>query len=168
MWLNDLWRRGRGFHVLPAGAVLVPTYPEAVRIAESIRDYPEDWAWSHRGYKLGHVPSGFEIWVANEKYGLEDVTGGSKTKFDECEKNIIWPAVEAWLARNKVGFTGRLPKVRLHRANGYWWCRATGHPWAGAGATPEQAYRSWSRAVSIQARKDDHPNEILHVWSAER
>jgi hypothetical protein len=99
--------------------------------------------------------------------GLKNLAKELQVPVIVLEKAIIWPAVEAWLARNKVGFTGRLPKVRLSRANGFWWCRSESHPWAGAGDSPAQAYRSWSRAVSIQARKDGRPNEILHVWSAE-
>ena len=152
--------------VLPTGAVLVKTYPEAQRIAESLRDFPDDWAWKHKPYELMHVPSGFVMWVANEDYGLGELTThGGKQRFDEPERQIIWPAVKAWLARGKVGFTGRLPKVKITARRGTYWCVADGHPWAGAGDSPADAYRSWARAVSIQARKDNTPEEYLHVWS---
>ncbi|UFP98567.1 hypothetical protein [Pseudomonas fitomaticsae] len=141
---------------------------EAQRIAASIRDYPEDWSWSHKGYELQHTPTGFTMWVANEDYGLAEVSSGHKAKFAESEAAIIWPAVAEWLAQRKVGFTGKLPKVAIHFANGHYWCLGGGHPWAGAGNSPAEAYRSWSRAVSIQARTDTKPNEVLHVWSAAR
>ncbi|RMV81253.1 hypothetical protein [Pseudomonas amygdali] len=144
----------------------VAEYPEARRIADSLRDFPEDWAWSHKGYTLQHVPSGFKLWVANEGYGLaEDHGGGYRTAFSKPEQQIIWPIVQTWLARGKVGFTGRMSKVRIHWANGVWWCMAKGHPWAGAGLSPADAYRSWSRAVSIQERKYETPDQPLQVWS---
>lgn len=153
--------------VLPAGALLVNTYPEAQRIAESLRDFPDDWAWRHKGYELEHVPTRFAMWVANKDYGLAEMTQhGGKQDFEGPEQQIIWPAVEAWLARGKVGFTGRLPKVKITAKRGTYWCVADGHPWAGAGNSPADAYRSWSRAVSIQARKDTSPEEQLHVWSS--
>lgn len=147
----------------------VVTYPEAERIAASVNDFPDDWVWHHKGYELLHVPSGFVLWVANKDYGLAEVySSGGKGDFSKPEQEIIWPAVEGWLARHKVGFTGRLPKVHIHFANGHWWCLGKGHPWAGAGDSPASAYRSWSRAVSIQARTYTTPNEVLHVWSAAR
>lgn len=141
-------------------------YPEAERIAESLREFPDDWAWRFKGYELQHVPTGFTLWVANEDYGLAEViSNGVKQGFKKPEQQIIWPAVEAWLARGKVGFTGRLPKVKITGSRGTYWCVADGHPWAGAGDSPAEAYRSWARAVSIAARKDQKPNEFLHVWS---
>jgi hypothetical protein len=141
-------------------------YPEAKRITDSLREFPDDWAWRHKGYELEHVPTGFCMWVANKDYGLAELTShGGKHEFNKAEQLTIWPAVEAWLARGKVGFTGRLPKVRIHHANGVWWCLAKEHPWAGAGISPVDAYRSWARAVSIQERKDKTPNEPLQVWS---
>ncbi|KGS16296.1 hypothetical protein [Pseudomonas coronafaciens] len=144
----------------------VAEYPEAQRIADSLRDFPEDWAWSHKGYTLQHVPSGFKLWVANEDWGLaEDHGGGYRTAFSKPEQQIIWPTVQAWLTRGKLGFTGRVPKVRIHRENGVWWCFAKGHPWAGAGNSPAEAYESWARAVSIQERKDKNPDKPLQVWS---
>lgn len=141
-------------------------YPEAERIAESLREFPDDWAWRYKGYELQHVPTGFTMWVGNQDYGLAEITShGGKQKFDEPEQQIIWSAVEAWLARGKVGFTGRLPKVKITGSRGTYWCVADGHPWAGAGDSPAEAYRSWARAVSIAARNDQKPNEVLHVWS---
>ncbi|XAG02394.1 hypothetical protein GKC70_07160 [Pseudomonas sp. REB1044] len=141
-------------------------YPEAGRIAASLRDFPGDWGWRHKGYELEHAPTGFVMWVANESWGLAEVSSGHKSKFKEDEQAIIWPAVEAWLAAHKVGFTGRLPKVKIWRYAGTWRCMSEQHPWAGAGDTPEAAYRSWARAVSVEARTDQRPGEILHVWSA--
>jgi hypothetical protein len=146
--------------------VLAPKYPEAERIAASLRDYPEDWSWKHKGYTLAHVPTGFVLWVGNKDYGLEEDHGSHRTDFQKPEQAIIWPAVEAWLERFKVGFSGRLPKVKITGKRGTYWCVADGHPWAGAGNSPADAYRAWSRAVSIQARKDINPTEYLHVWSA--
>lgn len=157
--------------ILPKGAVIVaaPEHPEAERIAASIRDFPEDWGWSRKGFDLVHVPSGFRLWVANQDYGLAEVhPNNGKTEFAKSEQAIIWPAVAEWLGHRKAGFTGRLPKVHIHFANGHWWCLGEGHPWAGAGDSPASAYRSWARAVSIQARTYTTPNEILHVWSAAR
>lgn len=159
--------------ILPGGAVIAPiakpkSYPEAERIAASIRDYPGDWGWRMKGYELGHTPTGFAIWVANEEYGLAEISSGHKAKFKPEEQAIIWPAVETWLTAHKVGFTGRLPKARVWRYGGLWRCKSEQHPWAGAGATPEEAYRSWARAVSVEARTDQRPGEILHVWSAAR
>lgn len=155
--------------VLEKGQILVPPpkYLEAQRIADSLRDFPGDWGWHAKGYELKHFPSGFMLWVANKDYGLKEVTtNGGKGEFSEPERAIIWPAVESWLNRFKFGFTGRLPKVKITAKRGTFWCVADGHPWAGAGDTPVHAYRSWVRAVSIQARQDQSPNEILHVWSA--
>lgn len=143
-----------------------PAYPEAERIAQSLSDCPGDWAWHHKGYELKHVPTGFILWVANQDYGLKEVwANGGKSEFSKPEQAIIWPAVEGWLARNKVGFTGRLPKVKITGRAGTYWCVADGHVWAGAGGSPAEAYASWSRAISIQARKDSDPDYHLHVWS---
>lgn len=154
--------------VLENGQILAPQakWPEAQRIADSLREFPDDWAWRHKGYELEHVPTGFCMWVANKDYGLAELTShGGKHEFNKAEQLTIWPAVEAWLSRGKVGFTGRLPKVHIHHANGVWWCLAKEHPWAGAGVSPVDAYRSWARAVSIQERKDKTPHEPLQVWS---
>ncbi|CAB5525924.1 Uncharacterised protein [Pseudomonas putida] len=141
-------------------------FPEAERIAASLRDYPGDWGWRMKGYELEHTPTGFVIWVANQDYGLAVVSSGHKAKFEVEEQQVIWPAVEAWLASRKTGFTGRLPKVKIVCQKGTWWCVGEGHPWAGIGGSPAEAYRSWARAVSIEARTDQRPGEILHVWSA--
>ncbi|AVI87305.1 hypothetical protein YA0016_26980 [Pseudomonas syringae] len=144
----------------------VAEYSEAQRIAESLREFPEDWAWRVKGYELQHVPTGFVMWVANKAYGLEEIiSSGGRSGFSEHEQAVIWPAVEAWLARCKLGFTGRLPKVKIHCSKGVWWCFANGHPWAGAGNSPAEAYESWARAVSIQERKDKNPDKPLQVWS---
>ncbi|WP_178108306.1 hypothetical protein [Pseudomonas sp. URMO17WK12:I11] len=157
--------------ILPPGVevvAVVKRHPEAERIATSIRDYPGDWSWRMKGCELEHTPTGFVMWVANEDYGLAEVSSGHRTKFKPEEQAIIWPAVDAWLAAHKVGFTGRLPKVKIWRYAGSWRCMSQQHPWAGAGDTPEAAYRSWARAVSVEARTDQRPGEILHVWSATR
>lgn len=157
-----------GAVVLPPGAqmVTVKQYPEAERIAASLREYPGDWAWEHKGHTLKHGPTGFVLWVANDDYGLGERSNGRTSKFSAPERAIIWPAIEVWLASHKVGFTGRLPKVKLSSSNGTWWCVSEGHPWAGAGRSPAEAYRSWSRAVSAEARADQRPGEKLRVWSA--
>lgn len=154
--------------ILPMGAVVVPApeYPEAERIAASLRDYPEDWAWKQKGYTLAHVPSGFSMWVANGESNLGECTEGKDIKFSPEEQAIIWQAYQPWINNFKVGFSGRLPKVKIYGKRGTFWCVADGHPWAGAGNSPADAYRAWSRAVSIQARKDTNPKEYLHVWSA--
>ncbi|USS54869.1 MULTISPECIES: hypothetical protein [Pseudomonas] len=157
-----------GSAVLPLGAqmVNVKQYPEAERIAASLREYPGDWGWVTKGHTLRHIPTGFVLWVANEDWGLGERASGVTARFCKEEQAIVWPAVEAWLASHKIGFTGRLPKVSITCRKGTWWCVSEGHPWAGAGGSPAEAYRSWSRAVSIEARGDQRPNEILHVWSA--
>ena len=155
--------------VLPLGAVVVPTpdYPEAERIAASIRDYPEDWVWARKGFDLIHIPSGFKLWVANQDYGLAEVhPNNGKTDFTKPEQAIIWPAVADWLGHRKVGFTGRLPKARITGRSGTFWCYSKEHPWAGVGDSPEEAYRAWSHAVSSQARNGMKPNEYLQVRSA--
>ncbi|NMX88271.1 hypothetical protein HBO11_22225 [Pseudomonas sp. WS 5010] len=160
--------RGEAFTLEPGMEVIkAPLYPEAERIAESIRLFPLDWAWSHKGYKLIHTPSGFMLWVANKDYGLAEVySNGGKGDFSKPEQEIIWPAVECWLARHKVGFTGRLPKARITGRSGTFWCFAKEHPWAGVGDSPEEAYRAWRHAVSAQARNDMKPNEYLQVRGA--
>ncbi|SFW77451.1 hypothetical protein [Pseudomonas sp. NFACC04-2] len=155
--------------VLPKGAVLVPAskHPEAERIAESIREYPDDWKWARKGYDIQHVPSGFRLWVANDDYGLAEVhDNNGKTDFSKPEQAIIWPAVADWLGHRKVGFTGRLPKARITGRSGTFWCYAKEHPWAGVGESPEEAYRAWRHAISSQARSDMKPNEYLQVRSA--
>ncbi|MCL8303257.1 hypothetical protein M9Y59_27875, partial [Pseudomonas mosselii] len=53
-----------GGMILPDDAVIVPAaepkpYPEAERIAASIRDYPGDWGWRIKGHELEHTPTGF-------------------------------------------------------------------------------------------------------------
>lgn len=154
---------------LPLGAVVVeaPKYPEAERIAGSIRDCPDDWGWARKGYDLIHVPSGFRLWVANEDYGLAEVhPNNGKTNFAKPEQAIIWPSVADWLGHRKVGFTGRLPKATITGRSGTFWCYAKEHPWAGVGDSPEEAYRAWRHAVSAQARNDMKPNEYLQVRSA--
>ncbi|RJX81280.1 hypothetical protein [Pseudomonas sp. LS-2] len=154
--------------VLEKGQILAPQAkcPEAQRIADSLREFPDDWAWRHKGYELEHVPTGFCIWVANNDYGLAELTShGGKHEFNKAEQLTIWPAVEAWLSRGKVGFTGRLPKVKITGKSGTYWCVADGHPWAGVGDSPAHAYRSWAHAVSVEQRKAN-PKQKLHVWSA--
>lgn len=141
-------------------------YPEAERIATSLRDYPGDWGWATKAHTLRHVPTGFVLWVANGEWALGERADGATVKFCKEEQAIVWPAVEAWMAAGRVGFTGRLPKAKLSFCKGTWWCVSAEHPWAGAGGSPAEAYRSWSRAVSIEARTDQRPGEILHVWSA--
>lgn len=155
--------------VLPLGSVVVksPEYPEAERIAASIRDIPEDWAWIMKGYKMIHTPSGFVLWVANQDYGLAEIySNGGKGDFSKAEQAIIWPAVQGWLALHKIGFTGRLPKATITGRSGTFWCFHQEHPWAGVGSTPAEAYRVWSFAVSVQARSDMSPQEYLQVRSA--
>lgn len=74
--------------ILPKGAVIIPEpeHPEAERIAASIRDFPDDWAWTMKGYKLIHTPSGFVLWVANQDYGLAEVySNGGKGDFSKAE-----------------------------------------------------------------------------------
>ena len=159
--------------ILSAGAVIAPAsepkaYPEAECIAASLRDYPVDWAWEHKGHTLKHMPTGFVLWVANEDWGLGERSSGRTSKFSGPEQAVIWPAVEAWLASRKTGFTGRLPKVKIGFNDGTWWCCADSHPWVGRGGSPAHAYQSWARAVSVEARTDQRPGEILHVWSAAR
>lgn len=150
----------------PAPPEVIKTYPEAERIAASLLDFPGDWGWAQKGYTLEHKPTGFTLWVANGKSCLGERSNGTNADFEEPERKIIWPAVEAWRASHRLGFTGRLPKVKITGRNGTWWCVAESHPWAGAGGSPVEAYRSWARAVSIEARTDKRPGEILHVWSA--
>ncbi len=159
-----------GIAVLLPGAQMVEIkrYPEAERIAASLRDFPGDWGWEHKGHTLKHVPTGFVLWVANGDWALGERANGCTAKFRAEEQAIIWPAVEAWLASRKTGFTGRLPKVRIGFDNAGWWCRTDGHPWVGRGGSPAYAYQSWARAVSVEARTDQRPGEILHVWSAAR
>lgn len=156
-------------HVLPKGAVLVqaPKFPEAERIAASIRDFPEDWVWKMKGYELGHAPTGFILWVANQDYGLAEVySTGGKGAFAKAEQAIIWPAVEGWLAQHKIGFTGRLPKVTIIGRQSTYWCFVKDKPWVGIGSSPADAYRRWSFAVSAQARNNINANEYLEVRSA--
>lgn len=153
---------GAGMKIIEA-----PQYPEAERIATSIREYPNDWAWTMKSYKLIHTPSGFVLWVANQDWGLaEAYSNGGKGDFSKPEQAIIWPAVEGWLARHKVGFIGRLPKARITGRSGTFWCYSKEHPWAGVGDSPEEAYRAWSHAISSQARSGMKPNEYLQVRSA--
>lgn len=155
--------------ILPKGAVLVkaPKYPEAERIAASIRDFPEDWVWKMKGYELGHVPTGFILWVANQDYGLAEVySTGGKGAFAKAEQAIIWPAVEGWLAQHKIGFTGRLPKVTIIGRQSTYWCFVKDNPWVGIGSSPADAYRTWSFAVSAQSRNNISANEYLEVRSA--
>lgn len=169
--LNASMKTGQVW-IIPEGAVVVPSpakpkYPEAERIAASIRDFPEDWGWERKGFDLIHIPSGFRLWVANEGYGLAEVhPNNGKTDFTKPEQAIIWPAVADWLGHRKVGFTGRLPKARITGRHGTFWCFAKEHPWAGVGDSPEEAYRAWRHAISAQARSDMRPNEYLQVRSA--
>ena len=155
--------------VLPKGAVVVkaPKYPEAERIAASIRDFPDDWVWKMKGYELGHLPTGFILWVANQDYGLAEVySTGGKGGFTKPEQAIIWQAVEGWLAQHKIGFTGRLPKATIIGRDSTYWCFVKDKPWVGIGCSPADAYRTWSFAVSAQARNNIHANEYLKVRSA--
>lgn len=144
-------------------------FPEAERIAASIRDFPDDWAWRHKGYELQHVPTGFTMWVANKEFALAEVySTGGKGKFSKSEQAIIWPAVETWLARHKVGFSGRLPKATIIGRDSTYWCFIKDHPWVGVGSSPVDAYRTWSFAISAQARNNMSPTDYLKVWSAAR
>lgn len=152
--------------VKPAKEEPMIEYPEADRIALSLRDYPEDWEWVNKGYDIKHTPSGFCLWIASGQECLAERTGArTNERFEPAEQAIIWPHVEAWKRRFRTSFTGH--PVRPHIALGrtYWHCRAEGQPWVGIGTSPEHAYRSWSRAVSIQSRKEQRPEEVLHVWS---
>lgn len=139
-------------------------HPEAWRIADSLRDFPGDWAWEVKGYRLKHAPTGFRMWVANGERHLAECTEGKDVEFSPKEQAIIWKAVQPWMDSFKVGFTGRLPKVRIHGERGLYWCAADGHPWAGGGKSPAHAYRSWAQAVSAEQRQGN-PKNKLHVWS---
>ncbi|ONH52793.1 hypothetical protein SAMN04490182_4575 [Pseudomonas cedrina] len=154
--------------VLPVGAVVAkaPEHPEANRIAASIRDFPEDWAWARKGFDLLHIPSGFRLWVANDDYGLAEVhPNNGKTDFTKPEQAIIWPAVAEWLGHRKSGFTGKLPKATITGRSGTFWCYSKEHPWAGAGSTPAEAYEVWCYAISAQARNRMSQQEYLEVRS---
>ena len=162
---------GAGSVILPQGAVLVraPEFPEAERIAWTIREFPEDWTWARKGFDIQHVPSGFRIWVANDDYGLAEVhDNNGKTDFSKPEKAIIWPAVKDWLGHRKMGFTGRPVRPRLVFRNGHYWCQSKEHPWRGLGESAEQAYDAWLSAVSAQARGRKSKGQVLTVWSATR
>lgn len=146
----------------------VTRYPEAERIARSLLDYPEDWAWSSKGYVMKHIPSDFRLWVANGRDGLaERDRSDINHRFEPAEQALVWPHVEGWLSRFRTGFIGRPVSPRIICASTYWYCRAEGQPWVGVGTSPEIAYRSWARAISIQQRKELRPEEILHVWSTQ-
>ena len=156
-------------YVLPLGSMVVkpPEYPEAERIAASVRDFPEDWGWAHKGYDLIHIPSGFRLWVANEDYGLAEVhPNNGTTRFSKPEQAIIWPAVADWLGHRKAGFTGRPAKPRITPYRGRYFCESPEHPWRGIGHTADEAYQSWIAAVSVQARGQMPKGEVLTVWSA--
>ncbi|MFC6335506.1 hypothetical protein GIR22_08515 [Pseudomonas sp. CCM 7891] len=155
--------------VLPLGSIVVeaPKYPEAERIAGSIRDCPDDWGWARKGFDLIHVPSGFRLWVANEDYGLAEVhPNNGKTNFAKPEQAIIWPSVKNWLGHRKTSFTGKPQKATIISRGGTFWCFAKGLPWVGVGSSPAESYRTWRHAVSAQARNDMNPNEYLKVRSA--
>lgn len=155
--------------VLTLGSVVVksPEYPEAERIAASIRDFPDDWGWARKGYDLIHIPSGFRLWVANEDYGLAEVhPNNGTTRFSKPEQAIIWPAVADWLGHRKAGFTGRPAKPRITPYRGRYFCESPEHPWRGIGHTADEAYQSWIAAVSVQARGQMPKGEVLTVWSA--
>lgn len=139
-------------------------HPEAKRIADSLRDFPGDWVLEKAGHYLTHIPSGFMLWCGNEEYGVAQWDGHKRIPYSNPERAIIWKALEP-LAIPRPDRFGGLPKVKITGKRGMYWCVADGHPWAGAGASPAEAYRSWARAVSIAARKDQKPNEVLHVWS---
>ena len=155
--------------IVPEGAVVVPSppepkYPEAERIAASIRDFPEDWGWARKGYDLVHVPSGFKLWVANEDYGIAEVhPNNGATFFSKPEQSIIWPAVEGWLARHKVGFTDLPVKPRITPLEGRFYCKLSEHQWRGVGRTAGEAYCSWLAAVSMKARAQLPKGEVLTV-----
>lgn len=160
--------RGEPFTLEPGMEIIeVPLYPEAERIAASIRDFPDDWGWARKGYDLIHIPSGFRLWVANEDYGLAEVhPNNGTTRFSKPEQAIIWPAVEVWLARHKVGFTGRPVKPRITPSEGWFYCESPEHQWRGVGRTAGEAYRSWLAAVSMKARAQLPKGAALVVWSA--
>lgn len=156
-------------YALPPGLKVVsaPEYPEAERIAASIRDYPEDWGWARKGFDLVHVPSGFKLWVANQDYGLAEVhPNNGKTDFAKPEQAIIWPAVADWLGHRKVGFTGRPVKPRIRYFRARYFCESSEHSWRGFGHTADEAYQSWLAAVSTQYRERIPKNIVLTVWSA--
>ena len=169
--LNASMKTGQVW-IVPEGAVVVPSppepkYPEAERIAASIRDFPEDWCWARKGYDLIHIPSGFRLWVANEDYGLAEVhPNNGTTRFSKPEQAIIWPAVADWLGHRKAGFTGRPAKPRITPYRGRYFCESPEHPWRGIGHTADEAYQSWIAAVSVQARGQMPKGEVLTVWSA--
>ena len=160
----------RGEHVtFEPGMVVIeaPLYPEAERIAASIRDFPDDWGWARKGFDLIHIPSGFRLWVANQDYGLAEVhANNGKTDFTEPEQAIVWPAVADWLGHRKAGFTGRPAKPRITPYRGRYFCESSEHPWRGIGHTADEAYQSWIAAVSVQARGQMPKGEVLTVWSA--
>lgn len=154
--------------VLPLGSVVIetPKYPEAERIAMSIRNFPEDWGWARKGFDLIHIPSGFKLWVANEDYGLAEVhPNNGKTDFTKPEQAIIWPAVAEWLGHRKIGFTGRPVKPRIRYFRERYFCESSEHPWRGFGHSAGDAYQSWLAAVSVEARGKMPKGEVLTVWS---
>lgn len=176
--LLRLIRRKRGSELCPGAAwtltaksgVLISE--EARLLAESLRDFPEDWVWPRPGmHALQHVPSGFELWVANGKEALSEwKNGGRIGEYTEDEQDLIWPHVEAFKKRTLTRFTGRPAKPRLHMrpSDGTWFCLEHGHPWVGVGKDAANAYESWQRAVSSERRKNLKPDEFLHVWSGHK
>ncbi|NWC29971.1 hypothetical protein HYE76_26370 [Pseudomonas tolaasii] len=158
-------------YVLPLGSMVVksPEYPEAERIAASIRDFPEDWGWARKGFDLIHIPSGFKLWVCNQDYGLAEVhPNNGKTDFTKPEQAIIWPAVAEWLGHRKIGFNGRPVKPRIRYFRERYFCESSEHPWRGFGHTADEAYQSWLAAVSAQYREKIPKNVVLTVWSAKQ
>ena len=58
-----------------------PGVSGAQRIADSLRDYPDDWHWHTKGYELKHSPSGFMLWVADKDHRLAEVSAsGGKSE----------------------------------------------------------------------------------------
>jgi len=140
---------------------------EAERIADSLRQWPDDWSWGATGkHYLQHAPSGFRLWVSNQQRGLGEWDGHRVVDcFSDRDKAVIWPAVSGRVSARSTTFTGRPVRPRIICGGTYWYCRAKGQPWVGVGTSPESAYRSWSRAISVEQRKEQRPEEVLHVWS---
>lgn len=151
--------------VLEEGQILVPQakYPEAQRIATSLRDFPGDWVLQQAGHYVTHVPTGFMLWCCNGESGVAQWDGRKRLEYSEPEKRIIWKALEP-LAALRPGPFGTMPKVQITGKRGIYWCVAEGHPWTGVGDSPAHAYRSWAQAVSVEQRKAN-PKQKLHVWS---
>ncbi|GEK49174.1 hypothetical protein HPA02_34570 [Bisbaumannia pacifica] len=133
-------------------------YPAAHRIADALRHHDD---WDADEFCLIHRPTGFQLWIANDRYNLAERVrrrsgGETNLRYSKEEAAIIWPAAQQCLhevtQRLKSQMLMTVPRARVWQMDGFWCCQDLDkrHRWVGLGKTPNQAYEAWRCLISYE------------------